>query len=151
MRGRDLRPFPEEELFDASLLQRVIGTPSNPGATEDVESLQEVPRAPVPRPDEEVSAPVVRRAILHRSYFERAGWGYTDGCPKCRSLKCGEDSSRGHVASCRKRIEGLMAKDPKLKLKLEAAEARADMYIAHEIERNSSKIVSSDAVEVDSA
>ena len=97
VRGRDVRPFPDDEMYDAGFVEALIGTPQNPSGAEVDDTLREVPRVPMPRPEGPVSRPPVRQVILHKSYFER--FGYSEGCPKCRSMLRGEDSSRsaGHV------------------------------------------------------
>ena len=77
VRARDVRPMPEDQAFDREMLLGVRGTPSNPSAAEDVEEgdLPEVPRAPIPRPEQPVAPPVPRRVIIHRSYLDRF-WFY---------------------------------------------------------------------------
>ena len=115
------------------MIDAMIGTPQNPSGAEAEDVLREVPRVPRPRPEEPVNRPPVRQVILHRSYLER--FGFSDGCPKCRSMIRGEESSRGHVESCRKRIEAKMAEDPELRKRLDAARLRADHFLAGEVDK----------------
>ena len=101
VRVRDARPEVDAKLFDPLRLLGVRGTPSNPSAMEEEGTVhREVPRAPVPRPDEPPHPPKTRRVILHRSYFEK--FGYTiPGCHKCRQLISGDSSSAaGHSELC---------------------------------------------------
>ena len=122
VRARDVRAVPEDESFDKALFLGVQGTPNNPGAVEgDGGVLREVPRAPVERPPESVSAPVSRQVMLHRSYFAKIG--FTEGCQKCRAILRGDDAdtSAGHSSACRERIEARMAEDPVLRSRLLSA------------------------------
>ena len=135
VRGRDIRPFPDDEMYDRSFVNSLIGTPQNPSGAEVDDALHEVPRVPMPRPEGPVARTPTRQVILHKSYFEKCG--YSEGCPKCRSMLRGEESSKsaGHVESCRRRIEARMAADPQLKLRLDAAKTRADHFMAEEVEK----------------
>ena len=97
--------------------------------------LRDIPRVPVERQQEPASAPVARRIILHRSYFDR--FNFTEGCLKCRAIQRGDGtrSACAHSEACRRRIEGLMAQDEVLREHLSAAQARQDRYLAGEVER----------------
>ena len=80
VRARDVRPMPDDQAFDRDVLLGVRGTPCNPSAAEDVEDgdLPDIPRAPIPRPEQPVAPPVPLAFYLHRSDLER--FGLTDGC-----------------------------------------------------------------------
>ena len=137
VRARDVRAVPEDETFDKAMFLGVRGTPSNPSAaTGDDGLLRTVPRAPpVERSSEQVAAPIPRRVILHRSYFEK--FGYTEGCQKCRAILRGDDgeTSLGHSQACRTRMEALMETDPVLRERVQAARLRRDGYLAEDLER----------------
>ena len=136
VRARDAKPFPDEELYDSAFVQGILGTPQNPSAVADAgDVIRDIPRAPIARPEEPVSTPAARQTILHKWYFEKAG--YTEGCPKCRSMLRNEESSKsaGHTPACRKRIEEWMQKDPILRVRLESAQNRRDRFLATEVEK----------------
>ena len=136
VRVRDARPEVDSKVYVPLGLLGVRGTPSNPSALEEDGTVhREVPRAPVPRPDEPPFPPKARRVILPRLYFEK--FGYTiPGCHKCRQL-ISEDSSSavGHSELCRTRIEDLMRKDEKLREGLDADDDRRDNDFAKDVER----------------
>ena len=136
VRARDVRPFPDGELYDPQFVLGVAGTPQNPSAIAGVDDvIREIPRVPMSRPEGPVTNPVARKAILHKRYFDKAG--YSQGCPKCRSMLRGEDSSKsaGHTEACRKRIEEWMRNDSQLRERLDAARLRQDQYLAGEVDK----------------
>ena len=133
--------MPDDEAFDKAVFEGVRGTPNNPGAVEEGDIFRDVPRAPVERLQEPVSAPVARRVIIHRSYLER--FGFTEGCRKCRDILRGEESlsALGHSSACRARIEAHMEQDDVLRGRLHAAQIRQDQYLAGEVEQGASRSV----------
>ena len=75
VRARDVCLFSADKAFDVNFAKNVVGTPSNPSAVENEETvLHDIPRAPVARPEDPVSAPVTRQVILFKAYFERFGY-----------------------------------------------------------------------------
>ena len=93
-------------------------------------------RPPVPLRDEkeEVLDYRPRRAKLTKDVVER--YGFTAGCPKCRSWEQGEVGSTtiGHSAKCRERLEDLMKEDPVFKERLDRAETRINETLARYVE-----------------
>ena len=138
VRVRDVRPENDENSYDAQLLARVCGSPSNPSAVCEGDGiLREVPRAPVERPMEARTTPTARQVMIRKAYLDR--FGYTKGCPKCQSIFRGEESLKvaGHSQQCRARIEERMQNDENLSEKLKAAQDRRDQFLAREVERGS--------------
>ena len=98
VRARDVRLFSADKAFDVNFAKNVVGTPSNPSAVENEETvLHDIPRAPVARPEDPVSAPVTRQVILLKAYFER--FGYSADCSKCRALMRGEIVGPSHTVA----------------------------------------------------
>ena len=80
VRARDVKPFPDNELYDQEFIKSVAGTPQNPSAVANASDvIHQVPRAPMARPEGPTSNPITRQAILHRWYFDKIG--YSEGCP----------------------------------------------------------------------
>ena len=127
-----------DRAFGREYFNNAIGTPSNPAAVEDEETVWHyIPRAPVAEPDEPSSVPTTRQVVLHKSYVERVG--YSADCPTCRMLVRGEVAGPSRTPQCRKRIEEEMADNAILKQRLEAATERKERRLASEVERGSTQ------------
>ena len=137
VRARDVRPMPEDQAFDRGMLLGIRGAPCNPSAAGHIEDgqLPEIPRAPIPRPEQPVAPPVARRVMIHKSYLER--FGFTYGRKRCEAMRIGEVGIQGgqHSEACRRRIENCMETDAELKVRLDAARERQDRYLAEEVAR----------------
>ena len=75
-----------------------------------------------------------RRVELRKADFdtELGGHGYTGGCPKCEhAVRWGWGrTSQHHSAECVRRVSTELAKTPRGRARLEAAQKRADEWAA---------------------
>ena len=129
------KPFPNEEFQDVSVLKDLVGTPHNLITNAENGVTPEVPEPPMLRMKQlRKSRPC--RVHLYNTYFQL--YGYSDGCSKCSSLKLNESHQTRHTLhteECRKRMEAIMACHPELRVKLDEAHAKADRWLAAEVER----------------
>jgi hypothetical protein len=113
---------------------KLKSTPHDPLGT--IRSAIASTRPPVPLKEdkEEELEYRPRRAKLTQDIVKR--FGYTAGCPKCRSLERGEGANVaiGHSAKCRERLEARMQEDPIFKERLERAENRINENLARYVE-----------------
>ena len=128
VRSRAVRETSQE--LTLADFDKLKSTPHDPLGT--IRSAIVSSRPPVPLRDEkeEVLDYRPRRAKLTKDVVER--YGFMAGCPKCRSLERGEagNTTIGHSAKCRERLEDLMKKDPVYKERLDRAETRINENLA---------------------
>jgi hypothetical protein len=113
---------------------KLKSTPHDPLGT--IRSAIASTRPPVPLKDdkEEELEYRPRRAKLTQEVVKK--FGFTAGCPKCRSLERGEGAgvAIGHSSKCRERLEARMQDDPIFKDRLERAETRINENLARYVE-----------------
>ena len=139
VRVRTVRRLPEEDRWDAKFIESIVGTPWAPdGRGEDKPIGVKISLPEMTKEDERLAKtdiaaePVVRRAYLRRSDFERHG--FTDGCQGCRALQRGERAVM-HWEKCRLRIENLIKNTEAGAARMQRAEYKMNEAIAKEIER----------------
>ena len=107
-----VRRVPEEERWDAGLLNSIKGTPwqPSPEAGEPTELPEPVVIHPE-RPDvaAEATVPAEKASTFRKIYItarDLQTYGYTQGCPACNSSRAGKRlQGTMHTAQCRKRLE----------------------------------------------
>jgi hypothetical protein len=113
---------------------KLKSTPHDPQGTIRSAIASSRPAVPIKEDKEEELEYRPRRAKLTQDIVQK--YGYTAGCPKCRSLERGEGANVaiGHSAKCRARLEERMQEDPLYKERLERAETRINENLARYVE-----------------
>ena len=133
VRTRAVREIPRT--VQKSDLDNIVGQPHAPQGVQRKEKF-EVPRACVAPPTEPAvptSGPDPFRPVLRAVYITKAvleKHGYTANCGKCTAIQRGQSQT----TDCRKRMEELLGNDMVYQHRLEQANARANHYLAEELE-----------------
>ena len=140
VRARAVRELPTQVTLEA--LDCIVGEPHAPAGViqygKDPRVI-DVPRVEVRGlPLDSVSAPepAFKPRSVRISQEILLKHGYTANCWKCRSLQRGDvQTSGGHSAACRIRMEQLIAGDPIYRAKLETAEGKKTRFLVEEAEK----------------